>query len=82
MSRLTDRIAKLNVKIEELQGELETLKAKQDKVSAKRRRKAYRKKLARDPMFRAMMSMVRRMNRDMFESSDISMHTPLTRLIP
>lgn len=82
MSKLIDRIEKLSVEIGMLQDDLETLKSKQARISMKRSRKTYRKKLARDPVFRAIMSMTSQMNRVMFQPSDISMHVPLTRLIP
>ena len=59
MSRINDKIQALESQLSDIQGQLEALQDKKDRQTFKRRRKAYRKKLVSDPMYR-LMSVIER----------------------
>jgi chromosome segregation ATPase len=66
MSRLSDKIDKLNDEICSLQDRLDSLESKQYRAGFKKRRKLHRKKLAKDPIYGVICAMSRQLEKDLY----------------
>jgi peptidoglycan hydrolase CwlO-like protein len=66
MNKLQARLQALQNQQDNIEGQIEHVQAKIRRANLKRDRKQYRKKLAKDPTFRATMKILQNIERAMF----------------